>query len=346
MACSCGPGTSCHAHVPLSSDFDCCDAQRSDECMRTLRAHFHVGTWSKRADKQTQGQLSVKPPNCHRQGERKSGWTPPSPSLHSFPSSLPSYHQPSSLLNHYNLDNSLCPVKASRQTCTKTRSHLASPPNIQTCTHAPPRLLPIKNPSVTQSPSREREGRWRKWEEKVSHFITFCFLTSPCLGDNTKRDKKDLEKSTWEGDSKGKWSSYWKRGGYRKLSFLHFLTEHVEQRPRQDTALGWRFFTLGLPPMPPPQSSKVNPPVTPPQLFSITLSALIVADWLNGWKLKWRGRGGKKWKKRRSVRIWEKRMAGLEDTPSFFSWDNWLFDPNKQSVSTERSGKRRRRAYV
>lgn len=73
MACSCGPGTSCHAHVPLSSDFDCCDAQRSDECMRTLRAHFHVGTWSKRADKQTQGQLSVKPPNCHRQGERKRG---------------------------------------------------------------------------------------------------------------------------------------------------------------------------------------------------------------------------------------------------------------------------------
>lgn len=160
-------------------------------------------------------QTNARAAKCETSKLSQRGWekewmNPPSPSLHSFPSSLPSYHQPSSLLNHYSLNNSLCPVKASRQTCTKTRSHLASPPNIQTCTHTPPCLLPIKNPSVTQSPSREREGRWRKWEEKVSHFITFCSLTSPCLGDNTKRDKKDLGKSTWEGDSKGKWSSYWR----------------------------------------------------------------------------------------------------------------------------------------
>lgn len=30
--------------VRLSSGSDCCDAQRSDECKRTVRAHFHVGT--------------------------------------------------------------------------------------------------------------------------------------------------------------------------------------------------------------------------------------------------------------------------------------------------------------
>lgn len=42
-------------YVRLSSGSDCCDAQRSDECKRTVRAHFHVGTWSRRADKQTRG---------------------------------------------------------------------------------------------------------------------------------------------------------------------------------------------------------------------------------------------------------------------------------------------------
>lgn len=41
--------------VRLSSGSDCCDAQRSDECRRTVRAHFHVGTWSRRADKQARG---------------------------------------------------------------------------------------------------------------------------------------------------------------------------------------------------------------------------------------------------------------------------------------------------
>lgn len=181
MACSCGPGTSCHAHVPLSSDFDCCDAQRSDECMRTLRAHFHVGTWSKRADKQTQGQLSVKPPNCHRQGERKSGWTPPSPSLHSFPSSLPSYHQPSSLLNYYSLDNSLCPVKASRQTCTKTRSHLASPPehtDVHTCTSTPPANQKPKCHAVTVSGERGKMKKMGGKSQSLHHLLLPHFTLS------------------------------------------------------------------------------------------------------------------------------------------------------------------------
>lgn len=38
-----------------------------------------------------------------------------------------------------------------------------------------------------------------------------------------------------------------------------------------------------------------------------------------------------------------KGMAGVRDAPSFFLWDNWLFDPNKQSLSTKRSGRRRRK---
>lgn len=42
--------------VRLCPGSDCCDAQRSDGTVRahkrTVRAHFHMGTWSRRADKQ------------------------------------------------------------------------------------------------------------------------------------------------------------------------------------------------------------------------------------------------------------------------------------------------------
>ena len=38
--------------VRLCPGSDCCDAQRSDGYKRTVKAHFHMGNWSRRADKQ------------------------------------------------------------------------------------------------------------------------------------------------------------------------------------------------------------------------------------------------------------------------------------------------------
>lgn len=56
-----------------------------------------------------------------------------------------------------------------------------------------------------------------------------------------------------------------------------------------------------------------------------------------------RAGGGKKVeKKEKEGEDMGKGMEWMEDTPSSFPWDNWLFDPNKQSLSTKNSGRKGR----
>lgn len=61
--------------------------------------------------------------------------------------------------------------------------------------------------------------------------------------------------------------------------FSHWTTATKSQAGH---STGVAVFCLGLPSIPSPQPSKVTPLVTPPQLFPVALSALIVTDWLNG----------------------------------------------------------------
>lgn len=136
------------------------------------RAHFHVGTWSRRVDKQTQGQLSVKPPNCHDKGEGERVDHPPFPSSlhpHTFFPLNSSPNQPSILLPHTLLQAQLTHLpKMSRQTCTKTSSHTG--PHSWTSTQTPPRLLSIRPKSVMQSQtmSKRRGGRRKRNEKSVT----------------------------------------------------------------------------------------------------------------------------------------------------------------------------------
>lgn len=105
----------------------------------------------------------------------------------------------------------------------------------------------------------------------------------------------------------------------RRIKVSPFSHWPTAQRTRRDTPLGWRFFCLGLPSIPTPQLSEVTPPVTLPRLFPVALSALIVADWLNGENQNGGAGGGKKWKrKRRRVRIWEKGWQGWKTPPLLF----------------------------
>jgi len=95
--------------------------------------------------------------------------THPSSASHFLPSTLPSTLLPLPLppTAVHKLPQS-SPHKASRQTCTQTRSHFAPPPlptrhthtHTHTYTSTP---LSIRNPSVTQSQTpAERKGRRRK----------------------------------------------------------------------------------------------------------------------------------------------------------------------------------------
>lgn len=103
--------------------------------------------------------------------------------------------------------------------------------------------------------------------------------------------------------------------------FSHWLTA---QRTMRDTPLGWRFFCPGLSSIPTPQLSEVTPLVTLPRLFPVALSALIVADWLNGENQDGGAGGGKKRgeKKEKEGEDFGRGMTGVENAPSSFPLDN------------------------
>lgn len=138
------------------------------------RARFHVGTWSRRSDKQTQGQLSVKPPNCHDKGEGERVDPPihPHTFFFFFLTALPT-NQPTTFLPHTLLQAQLTHLpKMSRQTCTKTSSHTGphSWTSTQTRTHTstPPVNQTHECHAVTDNVKKKRKKK-KIW--KVSHLI-------------------------------------------------------------------------------------------------------------------------------------------------------------------------------
>lgn len=107
---------------------------------------------------------------------------------------------------------------------------------------------------------------------------------------------------------------------HRRIKVSPFSHWPTAQRPRRDTPLGWRFFCLGLPSIPTPQLSEVTPPVTQPRLFPVALSALIVADWLNGENRNGGAGGGKNGgKKEMEGEDLGKRDGRSGKRPLFFS---------------------------
>lgn len=68
----------------------------------------------------------------------------------------------------------------------------------------------------------------------------------------------------------------------RKVKVSPFSHWPAATKSQAGHSTGVAVFCLGLPSIPTPQPFEVTPPVTPPRLFPVALSALIVADWLNG----------------------------------------------------------------
>lgn len=73
----------------------------------------------------------------------------------------------------------------------------------------------------------------------------------------------------------------------RRIKVSPFSHWSTAQRTRRDSPLGWRFFFAWA-----------SFRVTLPRLFPVALSALIVADWLNGENQNGGAGGGKKWGKK------------------------------------------------
>lgn len=143
--------------------------------------------------RQMHGQLSVKPTNCHEEGEGKSGWTHPTP-----PTLLPPHHntwtprlshQASSFTRHFSLNTTL--PKMSRQRCTKMSRLFAPTPtpflNIQTHMQAYTYTPPVnQQPECHAVRDAVRKKRGENDGRKAVHFITYCPLCYRALGDNTK----------------------------------------------------------------------------------------------------------------------------------------------------------------
>lgn len=275
-----------------------------------------------------------------------SGWTPSTPHSHRHrhPLSsslftltllaLDSPILPSTLLPlppNFGLTNPPTPPphRASRQTCTQTHTHFApSWTHRHTRTHAY-----TSTPPVNQSPEchavtdtvGEKGRTMKKNGSKSGPSLTLSLSapSGPPLWAIAQRGtRKECEGSKWEGDREGEESGgvageRWMQRRVKVSPFSHWPTSTKSQAGH---STGVAFFCLGLPSIPTPQACEVTPPVTPPRLFPVALSALIVADWLNGWKPKWRGWGWKKkWKrKRRRVRIWEKGWPGWKTPPLLF----------------------------
>ncbi len=71
----------------------------------------------------------------------------------------------------------------------------------------------------------------------------------------------------------------WLQRTVKVSPFSHWPTATKSQAGH---STGVAVFCLGLPSIPTPLPYEVTPPMTPPRLFPVALSALIVADWLNG----------------------------------------------------------------
>ena len=188
--------------VRLCPGSDCCDAQRSDGYKRTVKAHFHMGNWSRRADKQREAakcetsKLSqrVWEDECvevHLQPQQPH----PSWPSHFFPSILSSY-QRSSLSQPpppHTHPPTPPPPPPPHHTPTNHPTHthiIITPQSIQTDTHhhfctslTPPPPTPPEHTYSSTPPVNQRAGCHavsvgEKGKGKmagkvsISHFIT------------------------------------------------------------------------------------------------------------------------------------------------------------------------------
>lgn len=279
------------------------DAQRSDECRRTVRAHFHVGTWSRRADKTNAGAAKCETSKLSRRGgERMSGCAPPllllpPPSL--FTLALPPLDSPilpSTLLPPFTHSGPktptiLLPQSVQTDTHRDTHSHFAPPPPEHRDTHAHIHFHAPCQSETQVSRSHRHRRREREDGKKMGGKVArqSLYHSRPPLFPLSGRWNKEGQEKSVRG-ANGKAIGKEKRvegllegrGCRGELKCPHFLTGRPQQRARRDTALGWRFFVRASLRSLPPKPSEVTPPVTPPRLFPVALSALIVADWLNG----------------------------------------------------------------
>lgn len=206
-----------------------------------------------------------------------SGWTPtpppqtppyphpgalPSSSSYFFPSTLLSYHQPSSLLTPTSvLKTPTIPPTQSVQTDMHRDTQSLYPPPEHTDTHAHIHFHAHCQSATRVSRSdrhclRERED-WKNGS-KSGPSVTLS-LSAPSVPPlwmiGQRGTRKECEGSKWDGDREGKESGGFVResGGWRgELKCPHFLTGQLQQRARRDTALGWRFFAWASLRTPPP----------------------------------------------------------------------------------------------
>lgn len=173
-------------------------------------------TWEPDRGVQTSNarQLSVKPPNCHRECERVSAW-----------SSISNPSSPTPLLLTLTLLPLNSPAPPCLSTPSHTHTHIITPQSIQTDTHhhfytsltPPPPTLPehtyTSTPPVNQRPGCHavtvsfREKGKGKMAEKVSisHFITLSRLSGWWHKEEKEKKsvRKAIEKEIWMKKSRG-----------------------------------------------------------------------------------------------------------------------------------------------